>query len=577
MSTSPSASRPASPAMVWHIFRKDWKLLWPLGIASLAGQLLLAALRQHADPFAPDEGLQAICALVTLGLVIAMVLLIVLAVQQDAIPGVDQDWLVRPIRRRDLLLSKLLLVALLIHGPILAANLLRGFAAGFPFGPNLGAALLSNCACALVFSLPVMAIAALTRSLTEAILGTLAAFFSLLLVRLLVLALLYPFTHTFDFDHVTDDTGVAWIGQTLSQLVLLLITAGVLALQYFRRDTRRARLLFVGGFLVFMFTPDLPWRPAFAIQQWFSANSGTARSVTVAFDPARHADPAHADLQLLTEDAGEQKHKKDETKNKHKKKSADSDDVPTILLPLRFSGLPAGLVLHVDYTALRLVDAAGNTVYRGTGHVFDLPYPGNADGSALPNQTLEIPAEVMRQAGDQALRLELEYSLTLLRPHALPPLPALSREPHQSEAGYCASRIDDGGAALEVSCRAAGNVPPCISMVLEQAAGARRNPEKFDCALEYTPAPLQFSVDPFEHSDTELPLHDPSGAVHYPIDKTQLRDAQILISVYQPEAHFTRQLIIPQFRLRDWQATAHSTDGGSDAADAMPPAGTSQP
>ena len=554
MSTCPLPSWSAPLAMVWHIFSKDWKLLWPLGIASAAGQLLLAALRYHADPFAPGEGLQAICALVTLGLVVTMVLLIVLAVQQDAIPGVDQDWLVRPIRRRDLLLSKLLLVALLIHGPIFAANLLRGFAGGFPFGPNLSTALLSNCACALIFSLPVMAIAALTRSVTEAILGTLAAFFSLLLVRLLVLAILYPFTQSFDFDHVTDGTGVAWIGQLLSQLVLLLVTAGVLALQYFRRDTRRARLLFIGGFLVFMFTPDLPWRPAFAIQQWFSANPDVARSITLAFDPSRHADAIHADLQLLTEDSGEKVRKENESGKKLKIKPADEDDSPTILLPLRFSGLPAGLILHVDHTALRLVDAEGHTLYRGTGHVFDLPYPGNADGSALPDQSLEIPAEVMQQAGDQTLRLELEYSLTLLRPHALPPLPVLSREQRQTEAGYCASRIDDEGAALEVSCRAAGNVPPCISMVLEQAAGARRNPEKFDCELDYTPAPLQFSVDPFEHSDTELPLLDPSGAVHYPIDKTQLRDAQILISVYQPEAHFSRQLVIPQFRLRDWQA-----------------------
>jgi len=576
MSTNPAPSR----AMAWHIFRKDWKLLWPLGIASIAGQVLLAALRHYSEPFSASEGLQATCALVTLGLVIAMVLLIVLAVQQEAIPGVDQDWLVRPIRRRDLLLAKVLMLLLLIHGPIVAANLLRGFADGFAFTPILHAALLSSYACALVFSLPVMAIAVLTRSVTEAILSALAVFFSLLLVRLLVLAILYPFTHTFDFDHVTDDTGVAWIWQSLSMVVLLLVTVAVVLLQYFRRNTRQARLLFIGGFLVFMFTPDLPWRPAFAIQQWFSANPDAARSISIAFDPARHATDAaaaHADFQLLTEDGEEKQQKKAENRKKHKNKSADGEDAPAILLPLRFSGLPAGLVLHVDHTALRLVDAVGNTLYRGTGHVFDLPFPGNGDGSALPYQTLQIPAEVVQQAADQTLRLELEYSLTLLRPHALPALPALSREQRQSEAGYCASRIDDGGAALEVSCRAAGNVPPCISMVLEQAAGARRNPEKFDCALEYTPAPLQFSVDPFEHSDTELPLHDPSGAVHYPIDKTQLRDAQILISVYQPEAHFSRQLVIPQFRLRDWQATAPSTDGGSDAADATPPAGTSQP
>ena len=49
--------------------------------------------------------------------------LIVAIVQQDAIPGVRQDWLVRPIRRRDLFLAKMLGVLLMALLPIFAADL----------------------------------------------------------------------------------------------------------------------------------------------------------------------------------------------------------------------------------------------------------------------------------------------------------------------------------------------------------------------------------------------------------------------------------------------------------------------
>ena len=44
--------------------------------------------------------------------------LIVLAIHQEAIPSITQDWLVRPIKRSDLLLAKVLPVVLVIHAPM---------------------------------------------------------------------------------------------------------------------------------------------------------------------------------------------------------------------------------------------------------------------------------------------------------------------------------------------------------------------------------------------------------------------------------------------------------------------------
>ena len=101
--------------MVWHIFTKDLKILWPLATTAAVLQALLGLLLFRSQPYSSND-LEALAALITLGLAISLTLLIVLAVQQDAVPSVSQDWLVRPIRRRDLLLAKLLVVLLLIHG-----------------------------------------------------------------------------------------------------------------------------------------------------------------------------------------------------------------------------------------------------------------------------------------------------------------------------------------------------------------------------------------------------------------------------------------------------------------------------
>jgi hypothetical protein len=521
------------PTMIWQIFRKDFRLLWPLALTGAAAQALLVPLRSGAEN---NHGLAALAGLLTFGLVIAMSLLIVLAVQQDAIPGVNQDWLVRPIKRRDLLLAKVFAVLLLINGPIAAVGLVRGLGDGLSFPQVLLATLLSSFEVALVFSLPVMAIAALTKSVTEAILGALVVALALIFTYLLI-------TRAFHVSHPTEETGVAWVGESLSHAVLLLVTVAVLMLQYFRRSTVPSRALFAGGLLLFMWAPALPWQPAFAIQRWFSSGPDADRAFSIAFDAsvgkqAAEDSAGKTDWQLFSDGMEE-------------KKSGSKDTRP-VLLPLRLSGLPAGLALHADRSAMRLVDADGKIIYRGTGHVFDLPPAEVNDGPAQLRQTFEIPDNIYRQAADQSLRLELDYSLTLLRPRALPPLAALNGRRRLPDVGHCTSGIGGGGTAIEVNCRAAGEMPSCMSMVLERTDG-RRNPEIFDCEFNYEPSPLRFSVDPIGHSETKLPFLDSSGSAHYPVDETRLNNAQVVLTVYEPEDHFSKRIVVPQFRLRDWQ------------------------
>jgi hypothetical protein len=529
-----STTAPLPAAMFPWIFRKDLRLLWPLAIASACGQVLLSLLRFHWQPYSLGEHNSAVAAVVTLGLVISMVLLIVLAVQQDAIPGVTQDWLVRPIRRRDLLLGKALTVVLLIHGPIFVAKLLQGLAEGLPFWQLLPAVLLSNFEVALVFSLPIMAIAALTRSVAEAVVVALAVALGLLLSRLLILGIAFPFTHSFQFFESQPDTGVDWVWRCVSHVLLLTVLMVVLLLQYFRRATLESRGLFFVGMLLFMMIPELPWKPAFAIQQWFAADGAAGLPVAIAFDtssgrPTR-ANAIRLDNEVLIPEQDEKK-----------KNAAAAEGFVQIALPLQISGVPSEMILHADRSAVRLIGESGRTVFQGVAHVFDARSSGEIDSSARLDQTILIPERIYQEAAAQALRLEVDYSLTLMRPRVPQSFAAVEGPERVTDVGQCASRADSGGMGLEVACRTAGSVPPCVSVALEQATGARRSPERFVCDLNYEPASLRFSVEPIDQFQVKLPLPEPGGR------------AQVILRQYEPADHFSRELVVSRFRLADWR------------------------
>ena len=103
--------------MIWHIFAKDWKLLWPAvlgaGLANITQRLMLSRADSLAAPNLLALNLFGFLALV------ATTVLIVVVGHQDPLPVLCDDWLVRPISRRDLLASKLLFVALVLTPVVL--------------------------------------------------------------------------------------------------------------------------------------------------------------------------------------------------------------------------------------------------------------------------------------------------------------------------------------------------------------------------------------------------------------------------------------------------------------------------
>jgi ABC-type transport system involved in multi-copper enzyme maturation permease subunit len=173
--------------MIWHIFKKDWKLLWPfvVGVGAVHFSVLATMLQtghfqnrplanEHFDPGIDHYSLTYVLPLLA---ALASAFLIATIVHQEAIPGVRQDWLVRPIKRRDLLLAKILSVAIMVQASIFIADLIGGLVNGFPIAQAADAAVGRSVYLWLTLTFPALAFVSLMRNIVEGIVGAAIIFF----------------------------------------------------------------------------------------------------------------------------------------------------------------------------------------------------------------------------------------------------------------------------------------------------------------------------------------------------------------------------------------------------------------
>src|ERR1700761_7893184 len=107
--------------MIWHIFKKDLRLLWPFGFASAILQFAIVAVHLKLGVFEEEPIFSSVLLLLESVMYFGVAVLIASVVHEDSVVGTRQDWLVRPIRRRDLLLAKLLFLLLAVQVPMLLA------------------------------------------------------------------------------------------------------------------------------------------------------------------------------------------------------------------------------------------------------------------------------------------------------------------------------------------------------------------------------------------------------------------------------------------------------------------------
>jgi hypothetical protein len=517
--------------MIWHIFRKDARLLWPIA-ALVAALHVCAAIPHHLiDQGSRSMQLVIMGELLSALATLSVAVVVVLTMQQDPVPGARQDWLVRPIRRVDLVLAKLLFVLLMVQLPLWVVDVSIALVNGFALPGASVAAAERNLQVFCEFALPAMLLGVITRSFVEACIVAVIGLVAYVGVFEVLLALLLG------IKPALINSSVAWICDVAFDLIVLGGAALVLTLQYLRRRTTLARWLVGLGVALIIGVAYVPWHLAFSVQTALSAQPAAARAIAMAFDSQ----------------AG-----------KYRLPRGAAPVLTSVLhLPMTFTGLPVDSSVLLDRAEVRITGPDGSLLYHGKSDideagrisVFDLGFEiaaGHTDGTVHFYQRISLPADIYARLANRPVRMAIDYSLTLFGASGTYALPATAARDSFPGLGRCTTGIDTLGADVTFGCMSTARLPSCYTAFLEQPATGLRNPEFHVCLPNYTPAFMgSFWPDALSRAGGTARFLDLSGMARYPVDGSKLADAKLIITTFQPRAHFTRQVDTALVRLAD--------------------------
>lgn len=238
-----------------HIFRKDTRQL-RVAIAVVLGWTAVFAIAWSSVDIMANSRRplsDAVYALNGLAYFVFPALwayLVSQVVHAEALPGDRQFWLTRPYHRGSLAAAKALFVLAYLSGPLLLAQLAILLAQGFPLHAIIAGLIWTQVIMIAVAALPAAALASLTTTLPQFVLGSILAPVCAVLIATL-----------------GSWGSFEWVRLSAVGVEAALVSAAVVALQYAARRTRTARLIglagILGGLTIAVF---LPWPFAMAVQ-----------------------------------------------------------------------------------------------------------------------------------------------------------------------------------------------------------------------------------------------------------------------------------------------------------------------
>lgn len=259
-----------------HIFRKDLRRLWPFVLAVAA---LFAALAVSVG--GTEEAYRSLSAFVLPRLICAILVAAIWAltaavIHEEALPGDRQFWLTRPYSRWSLAGAKALFLTVCVLGPMLAADVVMLYLAGFGLSGNAVDLLWKAVLASVVIVAPAVCLAVITRTFAQFVLACLGGAAALMLLQ--------PFSR---MEHVS--MGFGWVSLMAVAAVVAVTAPLIVGLQYWKRRTAWAAASTAVSFAVLVVCTMLPWEPVFAVQTHFSPRAIAAAEVSVKADLARGA------------------------------------------------------------------------------------------------------------------------------------------------------------------------------------------------------------------------------------------------------------------------------------------------
>jgi hypothetical protein len=550
--------------MVWHFFKKDFRLLWPMALALAAVQALCAARTWVLGHFSEPTALHRLTSFLPVLVFLGIVLVTVSAVHQDPLPGVRQDWLTRPVRRRDVWLSKVLFVLLLVVAPIFAIDVVEQLSVQLPLSMSIAGAASRALLLFGGLALPALVLGAVTRSLTEALVVAIVAAIALSTLGVFGPAALFP-------EAVfSAPPGTQWIPLACAFLVMMVAAAVVLWFQHTYRRTGVARVMaLVGALLTTLTLVALPASAALQIQRWTWGRAAD-EGLSVHFDPHSQASPPGKRGEPLEIQSEPAPRNPAVIAGRKALFQAGKSEYAKLLIPLRIEeGIAQDDILHTDQLSVRIT-AADGTVYFDDRRLCLRHFTfgadcrlnwieAHADESRSPRSPatahLALPTALYRRLKDDAVNLQLNYSLTSFTPDPEQRTGTHTAARQLSHLGSCATRIAANGDEVELRCLTSAKAPSCIAATLEDPQTEKRNPELTGCLLDYAPFRLQPSMDVVRPLRISLPFRDPTGLAKFPVNTSAIERAQVRLTTFAPVTHFSGSLSIQNVRLSEWEAS----------------------
>ncbi len=508
--------------MIWHILKKDFRLLWPLIALVAAVHVGNAALLASGGQFAPgsvsdghsvDFGWISNSALPFVGL-LGLVVVVIAVFQQDRLPGTTQDWLTRPIPRGQMLAAKILLIALAGLTPILLSDISLGLAEKLRLGDVLAASLRRTAGLACFICLPAVMIAIVTRSLTEALLFTLAV-----VVAVLIESTVFSKPMT---GLPLLMSGLAWTIGFVLLVANVVATVVMLRLQLQWRSTNRVRWLALAYLCASPAVLMLPWSVGFGLQRALTHDSERLPGVV------RLETSPRMTFSIPVGPHGESK---------------GNAPYVSVIVPVTMPTGTGGLRWSLDHAQADLIDPANG---RSTdGQVSLLLMTRIREGKPTLVLQAAMPLGAFQLARQRHTVVRATLFLTSLQPLAKRAVASLDGG-GIDEFSRCDRTEED-----VVRCISTRPVGTCIG-VLYGANQRGHSKRSFSCpGISYAPWTLPLWRDPY-YTYT-------SGDADWG-DQRSAREGTVLWT-YKPGAHFAQQVEFTLDRTEQESGSNHSVDG----------------